>query len=568
MARFASPTFRSGRTPLAADWRPFERAHVWSSTRFMSISALTRRWQTLDPDTARTLQARQLQRFLRDCVLPFSAHYRHLFAAHGLNAGDIRSVDDLRKIPFTSKQDLLPTTDEPKRSLDFALIPDPRVLSRRPAVILRALRHGKSRVKDELDREWRPTFMTATTGRSTDSVSFLYTQHDLHNLESAGGRIAEIARVTRDERMLNMFPFAPHLAFWCMHYAGVHHNTFALSTGGGKCMGTEGNIKAILKLKPQVLVAMPTFIYHVLQQAIDENARIEGVRLICLGGEKVPDGMRRKLSAMCAQLGSPGVHVIATYGFTEAKLAFTECPFKAGETPTGYHVYPDMGIIEVINPETGEPVPDGVGGEIVWTPINARGTVVLRYRTGDHIEHGITWDTCPGCGRRMPRLLGRISRVSDFRALRFQKVKGTIVDFNDLEHALDDVRGLGAWQIELRKAHDDPMNLDEIVLHVTRMDGIAESALEQVLRDLLQADFELRPNRIHFHTAEEIRVLHQVGVALKEQKVVDNRPKALTPAASGVNVNSSKPNDWVKDAARKSGSAKDQAAGIKRTDEK
>jgi phenylacetate-coenzyme A ligase PaaK-like adenylate-forming protein len=232
---------------------------------------------------------------------------------------------------------------------------------------------------------------------------------------------------------------------------------------------------------------------------------------------------------MCAQLGSPNVQVVATYGFTEAKLAFTECPFTPGDPPTGYHLYPDMGIVEVINPETGEPVPDGQGGEIVWTPINARGTVVLRYRTGDHIENGLTWDPCPCCGRRMPRLMGRISRVSDFRAMRFQKVKGTIVDFNQLEHALDDVRGLGAWQIELRKANNDPLDLDEIVLHVAVMDGAAEAPLDRHLRDLLQANFELRPNRIEFHTPDQIRVLHQVGIALKEQKVIDNRPKAVVP---------------------------------------
>jgi phenylacetate-coenzyme A ligase PaaK-like adenylate-forming protein len=184
-----------------------------------------------------------------------------------------------------------------------------------------------------------------------------------------------------------------------------------------------------------------------------------------------------------------------------------------------------MGIIEVINPETGQPVPDGTGGEIVWTPLDQRGTVVLRYRTGDHIEHGITWDACPCCGRKLPRLLGRISRVSDFRSLRFQKVKGTIVDFNELEHALDDLSGLGAWQIELRKAHDDPMDLDEIVLHVVPRDGATEPALERALRDLLQGDFELRPNQILFHTPDELQQLHQVGVALKEQKVVDHRPK-------------------------------------------
>lgn len=492
----------------------------------MSTSALTHRWHGLDRETALALQGRKLHRFLRDCVLPFSAHYGRVFREAGLAAHDIRSVEDLRKIPFSSKEDLLPTPDNPKRSLGFALIPDAKVLSKRPGVIARALLRGRARAKDELDREWRPTFMTATTGRSTESVSFLYTQRDLDNLAVGGGRIAEIANVTREERMLNMFPFAPHLAFWCMHYAGMNRNTFALSTGGGKCMGTEGNLRAIVKLKPQVLVAMPTFIYHVLQQAIDEKLRLEGIRLICLGGEKVPDGTRRKLSAMCEQLGSPGVQVVATYGFTEAKLAWTECPVAPGQPSTGYHLYPDMGIIEVVDPETGEPVPDGQRGEIVWTPLAHRGTVVLRYRTGDFIENGITWETCPCCGRTMPRLMGRISRVSDVRSMRFQKVKGTIVDFNELEHALDDAKGLGAWQIEMRKAHDDPLDLDEIVLHVVKMSDIGEAQLERSLRERLQSEFELRPNRIVFHTADEMKVLHKVGVALKEQKVVDNRPKA------------------------------------------
>ena len=117
--------------------------------------------------------------------------------------------------------------------------------------------------------------------------------------------------------------------------------------------------------------------------------------------------------------------------------------------------------------------------------------------------------------------------------MRFQKVKGTIVDFNELEHALDDVHGLGAWQIELRKAHNDPLELDEIVLHVVRMADAPEASLERALRELLQANFELRPNRIDFHTADEMKVLHQVGVALKEQKVVDHRPKAVAATSTG-----------------------------------
>src|SRR5204863_1366 len=85
--------------------------------------------EILDRDTVRDHQGRQLHRFLRDCVLPFSAHYRCVFAEQGLTAHDIPSLDDLRKIPFTSKQDLLPTPEEPRRSLNFALIPDAKVLS-------------------------------------------------------------------------------------------------------------------------------------------------------------------------------------------------------------------------------------------------------------------------------------------------------------------------------------------------------------------------------------------------------------------------------------------------------
>lgn len=508
----------------------------------MSPRQLTKNWHCLDRETLVELQGRKLHRYLRDNVLPFSKHYQKIFAAAGLTADSIRTVADLQKIPFTSKEDLLPTADNPRRALEFVLQPDPAVLARRPAVMLRALWRGRERVRDELEREWRPTFMTATTGRSTESVAFLYTQHDIANLGLGSGRVAEMGGRMRDDRMLNMFPFAPHLAFWYMYYSGINRNIFCLSTGGGKVMGTDGNIRSIQKIRPTVLAGMPTFLYHVLSEALQEGLRFEGIKCILLGGEKVADGTRRKLAELCAQLGSPEAIVVATYGFTEAKLAWTECPFPPGNTPSGYHLFPDLGIFEVINPETGAVQPDDTAGEIVWTPLEQRGTVVLRYRTGDYIEHGLTYEPCPYCGKRMPRLLGRISRVSDFRALRFQKIKGTIIDFNELEHALDDMRGLGSWQIELRKIHDDPLELDEIHLHVTRTSDQSEEVLTTALSNMLHSQFEVRPNRILFHPPEKMRELQKVGVALKEQKVVDNRPTApaLPPHTASANLQATK----------------------------
>ena len=179
-----------------------------------------------------------------------------------------------------------------------------------------------------------------------------------------------------------------------------------VSTGGGKTMGTEGNVRLIDKIDPDAIISMPTFLYHLLQEGAAKGSKWKNLKRLVLGGEKVPNGMRRKLKALCAEMGAKEVAIMSTYGFTEAKIAWTECMPPDGEAPSGFHAYPDMAFVEVIDPKTGERVPDGQPGEIVVTPLDARGTVVLRYRTGDLIEHGITYEPGPYCGRTCPRLLG------------------------------------------------------------------------------------------------------------------------------------------------------------------
>ena len=92
----------------------------------------------------------------------------------------------------------------------------------------------------------------------------------------------------------------------------------------------------------------------------------------------------------------------------------------------GYHLSPELGLLEIVNPETGDPVEDGQPGEVVYTPLDARGTIVMRYRTGDLVEGGMTWKPCPACGRTVPRLIGRISRVSEKRRMQLDKLKGDL----------------------------------------------------------------------------------------------------------------------------------------------
>jgi phenylacetate-CoA ligase len=349
---------------------------------------------------------------------------------------------------------------------------------------------------------------------------------------SASRRLMEVCGAQPEFRMLNAFPFAPHLAFWFTHQAGISFGVLSVSSGGGKVLGTEGNLRLIRKLNPDAIAGVPTFIYHLLQQAIEGKVRCDKLKIIALGGEKTSDGLRRKLRDMANELGARNVNVLSIYGFTEGKLAWAECPFPHDQESGGYHLYPDLGIIEIVDPKTGNVMPPGQPGEIVFTPLDARGTVVLRYRTGDYTDGGLTYEPCPHCGRTLPRLVGRISRASEIREMHLDKLKGTLVDFNELEHVLDDAPHIGAWQLELRKAGNDPFALDELVLHVSKADSTADPQLTRELHERFYNHTEIHPNQIIFHDAEEMRRLQGVGVVMKEQKVVDHRPRLNGEATS------------------------------------
>ena len=271
----------------------------------MNTNLLTTNWQRLPENIVRRLQTQKLRDYLRGVVLPASAHYREMFREAGLEPESIRSLDDWQKLPFTDKSDLLNSPDHPQRAKEFILAPDARQLSRRPSTILRALVHGKENARQHLEAEYRPVFMTSTTGRAADPIPFLFTRHDLNNLSETGRRLFEVCGGNREYRMLNMFPYAPHLAFWQTHYGGTAFGALVVGTGGGKVMGTDGNLRLIKKINPDVLIGMPTFLYHLLVQAVHDGVRCENLRRFVVGGEKAPAGLRRKLTELALQLGAP-----------------------------------------------------------------------------------------------------------------------------------------------------------------------------------------------------------------------------------------------------------------------
>ncbi|MEE8359511.1 MAG: AMP-binding protein, partial [Candidatus Omnitrophota bacterium] len=470
------------------------------------------------------LQDKKLRYFITRQLYPFSPYYRRLFDKNKIKPDDIRTVEDLKRIPFTSKADFLgpPEEDIIDRSREFFLRPTEESIKKYlpKAKLIKLLIEGKER----LENEYRPVFLTATAGTTNKPISFIYTGYDIENLKIYGKRIIEILDIRRDSKVVNAFPYAPHLAFWQTVFAGLSANIFMLSTGGGKTLGTEGNIRSILKVKPQFLIGVPSYIYHILKIARDRKLDLSFLTRVTLGASRVPKGFKKKISKLLAQMGAHDITVLGTYGFTESRCAWVECPTTI-EISSGYHTYPDKEILEVIDPATGEVKAEGEDGEIVYTGIDARGSCVLRYRTGDLVKGGITHSPCPHCGRTMPRISSDIVRASNIKNVQLSKIKGTLVNLNELENLLDNIEEIDDWQIEIIKKDNDPYEVDQLILYVNLLYDLNKDEFTARLKQEVSLQTEISFNQVKFTSSEEIQNRIEIETALKAKKIIDKRPK-------------------------------------------
>ncbi|MBI5124192.1 MAG: AMP-binding protein [Candidatus Omnitrophica bacterium] len=410
---------------------------------------LFRPWKEL-----KNLQNKTLHHFVTSQLYPFSPYYRRLFDKNNIKPHSIKTVEDLKAIPFTSKDSFmdLASEDAADRALTFCLQPDEEAIKKflpkrelAKFAILNILK-GKNYVKTSLEKEYRPIFLTATAGTTNKPISFLYTGLDIENLNTYGKRLLEIVGIKKEKAAVSVFPYAPHLAFWQTVFGGIAANVFIFSTGGGKTFGTDGNIRSILKIKPQFLIGVPSYVYHILKMAREQDLNLSFLNRIILGAGRVPAGFKLKLCRLLNEMGSSGIRIMGTYGFTEARSAWAECSTDI-DVSSGYHTYPDKEVFEIIDPDTLEVKREGEDGEIVYTCIDGRGSSVLRYRTGDFAKGGITYSPCPHCGRTVPRISSDITRISNVKNVQFSRIKSTIVNINDLEHILDDMEDIDEWQI-------------------------------------------------------------------------------------------------------------------------
>ncbi len=486
--------------------------------------------ECLSQQECRELQNKKLQQFINHYVYPFSPYYRRLFDENKIDPKSIKSKEDLKRIPLTSKMDFIDKPEQPKRFRDFILQPDKEKIRKNWPVAkliplaFNKLTRGEQYIQENLAREFRPVFMTFTTGTTNKPVPFVYSNYDIQNLYVSGARMLSVFGIKQEEIVVNMFPYAPHLAFWQVVFGGFASNALILSTGGGRVLGTEGNINAILNMKPSVILGVPTYIYHVLREAQEKGIQFSFIKKVILGASRVTQGFKIKLAEILESMGAADAEIFGTYGFTESRCAWGECP-TARDISSGYHLYPDKEIFEVIDPKTGEVKGDGQDGEIVYTALDSRGSAVIRYRTGDFVTGGITTEPCPYCKSRVPRLSSDITRLSDIKDLQLSKIKGSLVNLSHFEAVMSDVPGIDEWQIELRKKNNDPYDVDELVIYLSMKDHVKDAGVVEDVKEKVLSATEVRPNDVLIISREEMVKRLCIETQNKEKRVLDIRPK-------------------------------------------
>ena len=466
--------------------------------------------QYLNPSEIKNLQNKLLKKFTKEQI-PYHPYYHKIFKKNRIKFSDIRTTKDLEKLPFTAKEDIAPTAKVPKKFLDFVLQPNEKLirqysaLSKKIKIILN---------KENLYHEYKPVHIHFTTGRTANATPVLYTPYDLKNLEESGKRMFEILILSRDSFVINSFPYAPHLAFWQTFYAAKAANVLALHTGGGKILGTEKIIKAVESMKADCLTGMPGYIYHLIRTAKEQKRNFSNLNLVVFGGERVPIGLRDKIKEFLASMGSKNPRILSSYAFIEGKAAWVECSEESG-----YHLYPDFEFIEIVD-KNGERVDEGEKGEIVYTTLDWRGSVFLRYKTGDIAK--MHHDKC-SCGRTLPRIESSIERSSEYKEFILTKIKGSLVNLNSFFGIMSH-KDAEEWQIEIRKKNNDPYEIDEIIVYVAPKKNANFERLKSDLKNLITAETEVSPEIIKVGLKELLKRLG-METELKEKRIVDNRKK-------------------------------------------
>ena len=389
--------------------------------------------ETLSRSRLEKLQMERLQQTLARCMrIPF---YKQRFAACGLRPEDIRTLDDVRKLPFTTKQDL-------RDNYPFGLSAVP------------------------LEEVVRLHSSSGTTGTPT---VILHTQHDLDEWANALARCLYMVGLRKGDIFQNSSGYGMFTGGLGFQYGAERLGMLTVPAAAGN---TKRQIKFITDFGTTALHAIPSYagrLYEVMEEMGIDPRRDTRLRTLIIGAEPHSDEQRRRIEQML------GVKAYNSFGMSEMcgpGVAF-ECPEQ-----NGLHIWEDYYIVEIVDPQTLEPVPDGEVGELVLTTINREAMPLLRYRTRDLTR--ILPGECP-CGRHHKRLDRMKGRSDDMMIL-----KGVNIFPIQIENILMQFRELGTdYLITLTNLEaNDEMTVEVELNEFTDDYGFLQRLTKEITRQL------------------------------------------------------------------------------------
>ncbi|MBN2098970.1 MAG: phenylacetate--CoA ligase [Dehalococcoidia bacterium] len=419
--------------------------------------------EKLQLERLKTLVARVYEK------VPF---YRQAFQQKGITPDSIKSLADLSKLPFTSKQDF-------RDNYPLGLLAVP------------------------MDQVCRVHASSGTTGKP---VVAPYTANDLRMWTEVMARTLTSAGVTKDDVMQNSYGYGLFTGGLGFHYGGERVGATVIPTSTGN---TKRQLMLIQDIGTSVLTCTPSYTLILAEGAkeIGLDLRTTKLRLAVCGAEPWSEQMRADIEARLP------IKAMDIYGLTEivGPGVSVEC-----EQRCGLHIFEDNFLPEVVNPQTGEPLPYGQRGELVFTTLTKEAQPVIRFRTRDITT--LTAEPCK-CGRTLVRMAKVTGRTDDML-----KIRGVNVFPSQIESILLQVEGVEPQYLIIvdRERHLDDLEVWVEVSEDVFSDEMKRmEALKKKVKDELESTLGI---------GVKVRLVEPKSIARTEGKakrVVDKREMGL-----------------------------------------
>ena len=387
--------------------------------------------ETLSRAEIKELQLKRLQDTVAQCM--HSPFYKKRFADSHIAPEDIRSLDDLRKIPFTTKQDL-------RDNYPFGLAAVP------------------------MEKVVRLHSSSGTTGTPT---VILHTQKDLDEWANAVARCLYMVGLRPGDIFQNSSGYGMFTGGLGFQYGAERLGMLTVPAAAGN---TKRQIKFITDFGTTALHAIPSYagrLYEVMEEMGIDPKRDTKLHTLIIGAEPHSEEQRKRIEQML------GVKVYNSFGMSE--MCGPGVAFECKEQ-NGLHIWEDYYIVEIVDPQTLEPVPEGEVGELVLTTINREAMPLLRYRTRDLTR--ILPGTCP-CGRqhiRLDRMKGRSDDMMILKGVNIFpiQVETVLLQFKELGNDYlitltnEEANDLMTVEVELKEFCDDYPRLQALTKEITR----------------------------------------------------------------------------------------------------